>query len=139
MLIAFGPEVTGKLLSNELFNEIVIECQKKIMRRIARHLREEQTRINGTVIELTNSAGGIKRFNRWNTRQAVAHTYFGYERQVIDVVSEHLNKLGASYLLIHDGWLSNKQIDMKQLEQEINDQLGFDLSIDESRLISSSE
>lgn len=134
MLIAFGPEVTAKLLNNELFTEIVIECQKKIMRRVAQYLREHQTKTLGTVIELTNSAGGIKHFNRWNTRQAVAHTYFGYERQVIDIVSEHLNKLGANYLLIHDGWICNTQIDIRALEQEITDKLDFKLSIDESRL-----
>lgn len=131
----FGPEITSKLLANELFYSIVSECQIKIMRRISEDLRENWCSITDIGFELTNVAGGIKQFSRWSSRQAVAHTYFGYERIVIDIISSFLSSEDIQFLLIHDGWVCNKQIDTKKLKQLILDETDFDLDFDCEKLI----
>lgn len=133
----FGPEITNALLENELFYSIVNECQLKIMRRISQELRESWCTVTDAGFELTNAAGGVKQLARWSSRQAVAHTYFGYERQVIDAVSLYLEKVGLSFLLIHDGWVCNEQVNETELKQFIFNETGFDLDVECEKLLSS--
>ena len=126
----FGPEVSKKLLSNELFLSIVHECQSKVFKHLAYALREKAVTLDNGSIQLTNQVGGVKTMNRWNSKQAVAHWYFGAERQAIDVVSRELEETdNAQFLLIHDGFICNKLIDQKAYEQKILEQTGYKLEI----------
>lgn len=126
----FGPEVSKKLLSNELFLSIVHECQSKVFKHLAYALREKAVTLDNGTIQLTNQVGGVKTMNRWNSKQAVAHWYFGAERQAIDVVSKELEDTdNAQFLLIHDGFICNKLIDQKAYEQKIFEQTGYKLEI----------
>ena len=129
LINTIGPVATEKLLTNELFYAIVLECQIKIMRRLSRRLRA-MTTLSKEGRELVNAAGCKKVMKRWNPRQAVAHTYFGFERQVINVVSEYLGERGINFLLIHDGWLTDKPIETKELKALIVDTIGFSLDFD---------
>jgi|688.fasta_scaffold05161_3 hypothetical protein len=125
----FGPEIAQKLLSNELFLSIVNECQTKVFKHLAYVLREKATTLENGSIQLVNQAGGIKTMNRWNSKQAVAHWYFGAERLAIDVVSSLLTEMNAQFLLIHDGFICNQLIDTKVFEQEILNKTGYNLEI----------
>lgn len=62
-----------------------------------------------------HSNGKKKRINssdRWQL-------YFLYERRVMDVVTAYLDRQCAKYLIEHDGWSSNIQIDLIELTEHV--------------------
>lgn len=64
---------------------------------------------------------------RWNARKVVSHLYFGVERQLLNVAIEELDQLG-SYLLMHDGFISQLPVDTHALAQEIKLLTSFDVT-----------
>ena len=68
-----------------------------------------------------NSEGRKKRISgsdRWRL-------YFQYERHVMNSVTAYLNKQLAQYLIEHDGWSSNIQIDLNELTQHVRTSTGI--------------
>jgi hypothetical protein len=51
--------------------------------------------------------------------------YFLYERRVMDSVTAYLDKQNARYLIEHDGWSSNIQIDLVELTQHVRSSTGI--------------
>lgn len=129
LINTFGPLITQKLLANELFISIVSECQSKVFRELSISLRQKAELDDNHCYTLTNLSGGIKTMTKWNSKKAVAHWYFGIERMLIDVVSNELDKLNASYLLIHDGFITNTKIDKNEIEQRIKEQTGYEVEL----------
>ena len=134
LINAFGPLVTEKLLNNPIFIDIVQECQLKLTKELAYYLRSMCTMSDTGFYQLTNISGGIKEMARWNSRQAVAHWYFGWERKMIDIASEVMINQDANFLLVHDGWIANKQIDTTQILYNIKTQTHFTLHINEEKI-----
>lgn len=55
--------------------------------------------------------------------------YFQLERQVLDVAWHYLSARGIKCFLEHDGWRTDKQVDIAALEAEIESITGFDIKI----------
>lgn len=51
--------------------------------------------------------------------------YFAYERQIMDSVTRYLDKQMALYLIEHDGWSSNIQVDLSELTQHVRTSTGI--------------
>lgn len=128
-----GDKAAEKLLANSIFADIVIECQSKLMKEMSFFLKDLASVEDG-IWNLINPAGALKQMPRWNTRQAVAHWYFGHERQIIDVVSDYLSSINANFLLIHDGFLSNKKVNIETIQQLILKQTSFNLELSEEKI-----
>jgi len=52
--------------------------------------------------------------------------YFVYERRVMDVVTAYLDRQCARYLIEHDGWSSNIQVDLSDLTDHVRSASGID-------------
>jgi hypothetical protein len=133
LINTFGPIITQKLLNNELFISIVEECQSKVFKELSKSLRQKAEIDDQHRYQLTNLSGGVRTMNKWNAKKAVAHWYFGIERLLIDVVSSKLDEMGASYLLIHDGFISNVQINKKEMQDRIRKMTGYDVQLIEEK------
>lgn len=53
------------------------------------------------------------------------HVYFSYERHVMDSVTVYLDKQHARYLIEHDGWSSDIQIDLLELTEHVRSSTGI--------------
>lgn len=128
LLNSFGEIVTQKLIQNDMFMNIVKDCQLKITKALSKSLRQ-QVIIENDKKYLINMAGGKKEMQRWNSRQAVAHWYFGLERQVLNIAYEELVKNDCQFLLIHDGFICNKKIDTTVITTKIKTELDISLEL----------
>jgi hypothetical protein len=51
--------------------------------------------------------------------------YFLYERCVMNSVTAYLDKQHARYLIEHDGWSSNIQVDINELTEHVRTSTGI--------------
>ena len=56
--------------------------------------------------------------------------YFHRERKLLDVMKEYLDQNGLVYFLEHDGFRSNKEVDLDQLHQFIFDKLQSEIKLE---------
>lgn len=125
LINSIGPEATKILLADDQFSAIVNETQS-IIKRLAFE-SHKTTEKNDLGWQIKNAAGAIKSLSRWNARKVVAHIYFGYERKIIDVISEVLTELEIKHFLIHDGWISDTPINISQLKKRVFIKTGFEI------------
>ena len=61
--------------------------------------------------------------------------YFGLEREVLDVVVDHLSSINCKkYVLEHDGWTTSLRLNVCELEELIKSKTGYVIKIDEEVL-----
>ena len=125
---SLGPHTLQQLLGNDLFAGIDSDC-KKIVKAISAYYQTLVKRVDGE-IRLGNSVGKIKVMKKWSAKKAMAHIYFGIERQLIDIVSRELEKQNINFFLIHDGWICDKQFCVEELIQKVKVETEFDLLIE---------
>lgn len=56
--------------------------------------------------------------------------YFEQERRVLDVIRLYLDMNDVKYFLEHDGWSSNKDIDLVKLHEFVSERTGYRLNFD---------
>lgn len=56
--------------------------------------------------------------------------YFQEERRVLDVVRDYLDMNSVKYFLEHDGWSSDRAIDLVELRDVVRDRTGYRLNFD---------
>ena len=101
-------------------NEFISELRANI--RYVWH-RLSNHRIDGEyVMQRSYHADGRKKRissrDRWDL-------YFSYERRVMDVITAYLDKQHARYLIEHDGWSSDIQIDLLELTEHVRSSTGI--------------
>lgn len=72
-----------------------------------------------------------KRRKRAFNAKAKWNIYFQLERQVIEQVRNYMNEIDSKYFLEHDGFTSEKPIDVEDLSLYIKLETGFDLKLEE--------
>ena len=55
--------------------------------------------------------------------------YFSRERQVLDVIRDHLAQTSNRVFTEHDGFRTERQVDLDQLTREIHEKTGVKLAI----------
>lgn len=55
--------------------------------------------------------------------------YFDLERKVLNAVRVYLDKRGFKYFLEHDGWRTDKEVDIEELQEHVEFQTGFKIQI----------
>jgi hypothetical protein len=61
--------------------------------------------------------------------------YRKLERQVLDVIKQYLSERNIKFYTEHDGWSSDKQIDLCELSDYVRDQTGFVLEFETQEFI----
>ena len=63
-----------------------------------------------------------------------AGVYFDLERQVLNSVRDFMDRSDIKYFLEHDGWVCDKELDMKKLNKWIENSTGFVIQLDNTIL-----
>lgn len=114
------PETMELLQNNEYIKEI-----KKEISKIWKTL--DDTVMYQTYKNLDN---GKKRKLPPNCTQKWG-VYFRQERKVLDSVREYLQEKNIPSFLEHDGWVTERKLDLNELTQYIKDKTGFKIIIEE--------
>jgi len=106
---------------NAVKNHPYIQNLRDEITHIWRKLSSHQIDGEYVIPRTYHSDGRKKRINgcdRW-------HLYFLYERRVMDVVTAYLDRQCAKYLIEHDGWSCNIQIDLSDLTEYVRSASGI--------------
>lgn len=64
------------------------------------------------------------------------HIYFEQERLVMDNVRHYLTSNNIQYFNEHDGWSSNKKVDIQELRKYVSNQTGYDINFELTEITS---
>ncbi len=106
---------------NAVKNHPYIQSLRKEISVIWRKISNHQIDNEYVIARSYHSDGRKKRINgsdRWQL-------YFSYERRVMDVVTAYLDRQCARYLIEHDGWSSNIQVDLNDLTEHVRSVSGI--------------
>ncbi|MCR5881539.1 hypothetical protein LRS03_01105 [Rhizobacter sp. J219] len=98
----------------------------------------EGTQHRRSLVDLLEGHHGTRPTGYRTGRQKYA-LYVRHERQVIDAVHAHLNKTGNRHFLEHDGWRTERPIDVERMREVIRDRTGFTLQIEARSLVSTGD
>ena len=83
---------------------------------------------------VTSAKTGRERKIPANSKQKWA-VYFRLERKILDTVVEYLNSKDIKVFLEHDGWVTNKQLDIQDLQLHIFNETGFKVVLEEEEIV----
>lgn len=83
---------------------------------------------------ITNEANYKRYLERYSKGRALAHKYFGMERLVLDVVRAFCLERGIQIIMIHDGFITNRRLNVHELRERIKRELDLSLSFELTRL-----
>jgi hypothetical protein len=115
-----------ELLNNRYFKPLVRDI-KMMFKVIGSHYKVNNAVKVGNKWIVRNDKGCSVEMERWDDGKVVSHVYQGIESIILDECinlyrSKHTN---ANYLLIHDGFYSQHEIDKNELKNYIKDKTGF--------------
>ena len=113
---------------DELFEDELIgglmEDVTRLYRSLSDSFRNSAEYRNGKFI-LTNDAGRMKVFQKWNTKQAIAFMYQGAESLIQDVLIEETD----SVLLLHDAVVCKTFPNLEDIISKIKAKTGYDVTL----------
>ncbi len=123
--------IKDKILSNDTF--VSLKKELKIIRMIIQQLYvkgDEVVNEIGKILELKIKTEGKKR--NLQKSKIMSHILHGYERLILDTVCNKYNDLLV--LKIHDGWILRKNIQRKDIIDEIKIKTGLNVSLSKDPL-----
>ena len=119
-----GYEALEAIQNDRILSRIYDEIQfgRKV---IVEHHRNS----NGLITNILGKEQPRKDVDKKNKLGSeLSHIQFGIESKIMEIVNHFVPN--EMILLIYDGWISNK-VDISAIEQEVKNQLGFDIKFEE--------
>ena len=87
---------------------------------ITPHLSRRRNSSTNRLIKITSK-------QKWNV-------YFELERVILNSVRTYLDMNSVRYLLIHDGWTCDREIDREELENYVRDYTGYEIKFEYTKI-----